>query len=136
MWLWSVHYRMLLPLLPPKRAESFHYGGPFHGRILSKLLQSESIPWATVHHKLLQCSIGSVPQEEAAPAQIPNSITSPTVKPAPRWALSPWVHKSLPGACSSMSSLQGQSLLVCASSMSCRAISATPAWQHLPILLH
>jgi len=93
-------------------------------------------------HSLLRSftcsSIGSLPwgtvlQEQAAPAWVPRRVTSPARKPASAWAPLSTGLQVLAGACSSMGSPQGHSLLraspcsVMGSSKGCRWRS-TPLW--------
>jgi len=101
-----------------------------------KFLQSESFPWATGLHKLLQCGFlprGAVLQEQTAPLWVPHGVTSPASKPGPAWAPLSTGPQVLPRACSSVGFPQGHSLLwvsACSrvrSSVGCRWISA-PLW--------
>jgi len=82
--------------------------------VLHKLLQCESFPSVEVFHKLPQRGSlprSAVPQEQAAPAWVPHRVTSPATKPALVWAPLSMAPQVLAGACSSMGSPQGHSLL-------------------------
>jgi len=94
-----------------------------------------SLSWETVLHKLLQRESfpwGAVLQEQAAPAWVPCTVTSPASKPAPAWAPLSTGPQVLAGACSTTGFPQGYSLLrapTCSGvgfSMGCRWISAPP----------
>jgi len=67
--------------------------------VLHKLLQNGSLPW------------GAVLQEQAAPAWLPHGVTSPASKPALVWAPLSMGPQVLAGACFSVGSPQGHSLL-------------------------
>jgi len=56
-------------------------------------------------------SMGPFLQEQTAPALVPHEVTSTASKPAPAWATLSTGPQVLAGACSSMGSPQGHSLL-------------------------
>jgi len=74
-------------------------GAPPRDTVLHELLQRGSLPR------------GAVLQEQPAPAWIPHGVTSPASKPAPAWAPLSTGPQVLPGACSSVGSPRGHSLL-------------------------
>jgi len=88
--------------------------------IFRELLRRESFPQAAVL------------QEQAAPTWVPHGVTSPARKPAPAWASLSTAPQVLAGACSSVGSPQGHSLLRAStcpgvgSSTGCRWGSAPP----------
>jgi len=82
--------------------------------VLHKLLQSESFPRAAALHRLPQCGApprGTALQEQAAPVWVPHGVTSAASKPAPAWAPLSTSLQVLAGACSSVGSPRGHSLL-------------------------
>jgi len=82
--------------------------------VLHELLQCESFPQAAA---LMNCpSVGPFPQgavlqEQAAPAWVPHRVTSAASKLAPAWAPLSTGPQVLAGACSSVGSPWGHSLL-------------------------
>jgi len=82
--------------------------------VLHKLLQRGSFPWAAALHKLPQRGSfprGAVLQAQAAPAWVPHRVTSPASRPALAWAPLSTGPQALAGACSSVGSTWGHSLL-------------------------
>lgn len=73
--------------------------------ILHELFHYESIPWAAALHKMLQNGslFHRVPSFRYSLLQPRSPTGIPARKPAPVWALSPWLCRSLPGACTSLS---------------------------------
>jgi len=79
-------------------------------RVLHKLLQRESLPWAAALHKLPQHGYfprGAVLQEQTPPAWVHHGVMSPASKPAPAWAPLSTGLQVLAGACSSAGSPRG-----------------------------
>jgi len=98
--------------------------------VLHKLLQHESFPRAAAPAWVP--STGCSPSGTGCSSVGPHGVTSPASKPAPAWAPLSTGPQVLPGACSSVGSPQGHSLLwvsTCSglgSSTGCRWISAPP----------
>jgi len=93
--------------------------------VLHKLLQRESIPWAAALHELPQRGSFlrvAFLQEQATPAWVPHGVTSPASKPAPAWTPLSTGLQVLAGACSSVGSPQGHSLLQASTSSGMRSL--------------
>jgi len=94
--------------------------------VLHRLLQHESFPRAAALHQLPQRGSlpwGAVLQEQAAPVWVPRGVTSPASKPVPAWASLSTGPQVLAGACSSVGSPRGHSLL---QASTCSGVGSLP----------
>jgi len=119
----------LLTLCPCSRVRSLSWETVFH-----ELLQCGPLPQAAVLQELLQRGSlpqGAVLQEQTAVAWVPHGVRSPASKPAPAWAPLTSGTQVLPGACSSMGSPWGHSLL---RASTCSSVGSSPGcrWRSAP----